>query len=48
MSQRLKAGLSWPAFAVSAGEPDEIGPCTCRPNSAFTGTFWQLSAVPSL
>jgi len=26
MSQRLKAGLSWPGFAVSAGEPDEVGP----------------------
>ncbi len=26
MSQRLKAGLSWPGFAVSAGEPFEVGP----------------------
>ena len=27
MSQREKAGLSWPGFAVSAGEPDEVVPC---------------------
>lgn len=32
MSQRLKAGLSWPGFAVSAGEPDDVTPraCACR------------------
>jgi hypothetical protein len=29
MSQRLKAGLSWPRFAVCAGEPLEVSPA-CR------------------
>ena len=29
MSQRLNAGLSWPGFAVSAGEPFDSIPETC-------------------
>ena len=43
MSQRLKAGLSWPGFAVSAGEVDEIGP---RVKRSFGNVLWLLVPVP--
>jgi hypothetical protein len=39
MSQRLNAGLSWPGFAVSAGEPGEIVPRTKPPISGSPFRF---------
>jgi hypothetical protein len=44
MSQRLKAGLSWPRFSVGALEPFEAAPRTCLPSSELTGTFSRLVA----
>jgi hypothetical protein len=38
MSQREKAGLSWPGFSVGALEPFEVGPCVknaCRGKSRW-------------
>lgn len=55
MSQRLKAGLNWPALPVPAGEPDAVGPevsilasvakfvCNTRPVFLFTHFSPRLS-----
>lgn len=47
MSQRLKAGFSWPGLAVAAGEPFDVMPCVKR-TCSFSGLALCVSSLPGL
>jgi hypothetical protein len=47
MSQREKAGLSWPGFAVAAGNPFDIAPCVKR-TCSFNGRALCVNSLPGL